>query len=131
MSFMRSVVFPAPLHPASPTTRILSFASSVIQRLRHRVRPRPARRQAPRRARNPRTSTEAVVGAGLDLRSPRNDRGGYLRRRDRPPADLRARGVAGLLLFDPDAVVRPRPGEVDLSRAHGVVGAFHAERADV
>ena len=46
-------------------------------------------------------------------------------------ADLRAARGLRLLLLDPGAVVTARPGEVDLARAHGVVGALHAERADV
>jgi hypothetical protein len=27
--------------------------------------------------------------------------------------------------------MRPRPGEIDLAAAHGVVGALHTERADI
>src|SRR6478735_6234918 len=45
--------------------------------------------------------------------------------------DLRTARRAGLLLLNPEVVVGARPGKIDLTAAHRVVGALHPERADV
>src|SRR5688572_24470167 len=53
------------------------------------------------------------------------------RRRVRPTRRLVGGAGARHLLLQPQAMVLARPVDVDLTRAHRLEGAFHADRTDV
>src|SRR5262244_4023452 len=108
MSLARSVVFPAPLQPASPMMR-MGYLYSVL------YPPLQGEGAHPARLRFAQTSDPPLQGRVKETLLGRC--GGRARRRGGATAP-------GQFLLEPEIVVLPGPVEVDRATAHGLEGAL-------